>query len=78
MSTYYLWSGIGAIEDLEDCTTDEEAKKSLQMTVAADWTLWKRTGMSAKLLAVKMEDPTWGFVDLFVASRKETSSETNT
>ena len=42
MRTYYLWNGIGAIEDLEDCATLEEAVKALAAKVTGDWTLWQR------------------------------------
>lgn len=56
MTTYYLWSGVGAIEDLEDVHDRETAFARLQTKTGGDWTLWERDGPHTKLLAVIM----WG------------------
>lgn len=52
--SYYLWCGIGAIEELEDCTTRDQAIKELDSKSDGDWTVWERTGLGAILLAVKV------------------------
>lgn len=52
MKSYYLWSGTGAIEDLEDCTSCDEAVKELKFKTAGDWTLWQRDGMNVRLVAI--------------------------
>lgn len=54
MSSYYLWRGVDAIEDLEDCETDQQARAALEKQTGGDWTLWKREGMTARLLGVKL------------------------
>lgn len=56
VNSYYLWSGIGAIEDLEDVDNDYEARRRLQAMVSGHWTLWKREGLNARLLGVKLCD----------------------
>lgn len=57
MTSYYLWSGIAEIEDLEDATTDEQALKALHdKTGHGDWTLWKRNGYRAQLLAINVRN----------------------
>jgi hypothetical protein len=53
--TYYLWNGIGAIEDL-DCSTLDEAVQELNSKVIGDWTLWQRDGMKARLVAINLPD----------------------
>lgn len=50
---YYLWNGIGEIEDL-DCSTLEEAVEELASKVVGDWTLWQRNGMNARLVAIHL------------------------
>lgn len=53
---YYLWSGVGAIEDLPDAEplTDTPAKalKALMDKSVGHWTLWLREGYRAVLVAV--------------------------
>jgi len=50
--SYYLWRGVDAIEDLEDCHSFEEALRELRRKVLGDWTLWRRQGYNAQLVAV--------------------------
>jgi hypothetical protein len=52
MNHYYLWSGIDAIEDLDDCDNLDEALRELRSKVTGDWTLWRRDGYRAKLIAI--------------------------
>lgn len=54
MTTYFLWKGVGAIEDLEDVHDRETAFARLQTMTEGDWTLWERKGPHTKLLAVAM------------------------
>ena len=56
MRTYYLWPGVGAIEDLEDCDTDEKARAALASMSSGDWTLWRREGTQAVLMGVHLTD----------------------
>lgn len=61
MKTYYVWSGVGAIEDLDG--TDHHAVDDRQDAIAffsvlatqrkTDLTLWERDGDTAKLIAAK-------------------------
>ena len=55
---YFLWSGIGAIEDLDDAEvlTDTPAKALAALTAKVDghWTLWLREGYRSILIAVWM------------------------
>lgn len=60
---YYLWSGLGAIEDLDDAEplvyTAAKAVAALKAKTGGHWTLWLREGYRAILVA------TW------LAERKE-------
>ena len=58
MESYYLWSGIGAIEDLDDLDDDAPivatvaALAALKAKTDGDWTLWLRQGNRAILVAL--------------------------
>ena len=56
MKSYYLWRGVDAIEDLEDCETDEQARAALAAQTSGHWTLWRREGLTATLLGVNLTD----------------------
>jgi len=57
MNHYYLWNGIGAIEDLDDCDGDiEKACQELAAKTSGCWTLWRREGYSAKLVAIHLPE----------------------
>ncbi len=55
MISYYLWRGVDAIEDLDDCDNDEVALRVLRAKTCGNWTLWRRDGTEAKLLGVKCD-----------------------
>lgn len=57
MNQYFLWSGLGAIEDLdqEGVTTLNQALSALTAKVSGDWTLWWRSDMYVTLIAAKVE-----------------------
>lgn len=49
--TYYLWSGLGAIEDLDDgVVTYEQAVVALQEKQLGDWVLYRRDGDRVRLV----------------------------
>ena len=60
--TYYVWSGVGEILDLDGeddlplANTRGEAvaifSKLVRERPDRDWTLWERTGMTARLVRV--------------------------
>jgi hypothetical protein len=57
MINFYLWSGIGAIEDLEEVTTQAEAIAVLEgKPGGADYSLWVRRAYRAVMLGVKLAD----------------------
>lgn len=67
MKQWFMWCGVGAIEDLEDyaadCNSDEEAifwfktqRPPCLATLNLDWTLWAREDNVTRLLAVKQHD----------------------
>jgi hypothetical protein len=74
---YYLWSGIGAIEDLDDAEplTDTPAKAlmALRGKQTGHWTLWLREGCRAVLVAVwmpgQMQEPLLFPIDCAELSR---------
>jgi hypothetical protein len=53
---YFLWSGIGAVEIIEDAepltATPEKALAALKAKSDGHWTLWLRQGLRAVLVAV--------------------------
>lgn len=59
--TYYVWAGVGAIEDLDGddhvLVSDRTEAVAAFMTIAAeqkrDLTLWERDGDTAKLVAAR-------------------------
>jgi hypothetical protein len=53
LKTWYLWAGVGAIEDLVDVDSREDAVAHLRNRFYKDWTLWEREGTTATLLGVK-------------------------
>lgn len=57
MNHYYLWNGIGAIEDLDDCDDNiEQATQELNAKKSGCWTLWRREGLGAKLVAIHLPE----------------------
>lgn len=62
MTTYYVWSGVGEIldmdgeDDLPLVNNREQAvvefSKLVRQRPNRDWTLWERNGTDAKLLRV--------------------------
>lgn len=52
---YFLWSGVGAIEEIEDATpiigTSHKALDALKAKTEGHWTLWLREGYRAILVA---------------------------
>jgi hypothetical protein len=59
MRSWYLWCGVGAIEDLEGVQERADAIELLKAKFGADWTLWERNGDRAILLGVKGRDGHW-------------------
>ncbi len=63
MKTYYVWSGVGAIEDLDDVDHPDVNNRLdaialfslLAVQRNGDLTLWERDGPVAKLIAAKFE-----------------------
>ncbi len=62
--TYYLWAGIGAVEDLDGddwpaCADRFAAVRELakKQSDPRDWTLWERLGHSVRLVAAVATDP---------------------
>lgn len=58
--SYYLWSGIRDIEDLDDDETLYDptygnAMAALRAKTHGDWSLWERVGDRVRLVAVSVE-----------------------
>jgi hypothetical protein len=82
---YYLWPGIGAIEDIDDAEvlTDTPAKALalLRAKQEGHWTLWLREGYRAVLVAVwmpkRMKEPLLFPIDLTELEHPEKGPSTN-
>lgn len=63
--SYYMWTGIGAIESLDGDDGPEaldrfaaiQALRAKQYDTAHDWTLWERLGDQVRLVAAIATDP---------------------
>lgn len=51
---FYLWCGCGGIVDLESAEIDKAILAPVWADDSRDWTLWRRSGFEAELLATKV------------------------